>query len=339
MSDEFQPLLANRADRFRANNQPNNFNMRNDRFSGICDSAAFLCGGASVGCLLITGIILLFCSIATVPAGNVGVKTLFGKVYADYLDSGLHFMNPLAQVSIMSVRYQTITYSENVSTAEGMDVHLEAAAIVYLQPKDAVAVYERIGTDYLNLVVIPQFRSILREITSAHNARDLYNAEAREAMTSGLQQDLRQVLAPYGVAVQDTPLKKLELPPTLLRAIESKLAAEQDAQKMEYIIQKQKSEAERQVIEAKGIAAYQDIIGSKLTPHLLQWKGIEATIQLASSANAKVVVIGGSDTNGMPLIFNPDLGSPAPALPSAQPTSNTAGAAVDSQLSASHGEL
>jgi len=319
MNNEWQPLLADRADRFR--NVPNN--NRQGFLSNIMQfSPGALCGGGSFCCFLIVGIILILCSISTVPAGYVGVKTLFGQVYPQQLGPGLHFMNPLAAVTVMSVRFQTITYSENVSTAEGMDVHLEAAAIVYLQPGDAVAVYERIGPDYLNLVVIPQFRSILREITSAHNARDLYNAGAREAMTTGLQDSLRAVLKPYGVAVQDTPLKKLELPPTLLRAIESKLAAEQDAQKMQFVIQKQQAEAERQVIEAKGIAAYQDIIGSKLTPHLLQWKGIEATTKLAMSPNSKVVVIGGSDNNGMPLIFNPDVSNQQENLLPTPPTSN-----------------
>lgn len=322
-NDEWSPLLANRADRFRDRNH-------NSAMERMFRSGAGLCGLGSCGFCVIVALILAFCSLTTVPAGYVGVQTLFGRVYPEQLPPGLHILNPLAEVTEMSVRFQTITYAENVPTAEGMDVHLEAAAIVYLKPNDAVTVFERIGPDYLNLVVVPQFRSILREITSAHNARDLYSANAREAMTKGLQDQLREVLSKYGVAVQDTPLKKLELPPTLLHAIEEKLAAEQDAQKMQFVIQKQHSEAERQVIEARGIAAYQDIIGTKLTPHLLQWKGIEATTKLATSPNAKVVVIGGSENNGMPLIFNPDVSNKDEDLsaPTLKPTTK----AVDGGL-------
>lgn len=267
-------------------------------------------GGAScclitLGCVVVLCIIWASCSFTTVPAGNVGVVSLWGSVRDEPLYPGLHFINPFCHTILMNVQTQTITYSEDVPTEEGMDVHLEAAALIRLDPNHAVDIYKNIGKDYVQKVVVPQFRSVLRSITSAHAAKDLYTAKARESMTVGLLQDLSLVLNKWGVEVQDTPLKKLELPPKILAAIQDKLAAEQDSEKMQFILSKQRQEAQRQQIEAEGIAKYQEIIGDKINEKLLMWKGIDATERLAASENAKVVVIGNPAQGGLPLIFNP----------------------------------
>lgn len=271
-------------------------------------------------CCCVAFVLLLLTSVTLVPAGSVGVCNRFGAVLDDVLEPGLHFVLPITSVIPMSTRYQTITYSEDVPTAEGLDIHLEAAAIVHLDPERAVEVYKHIGQDYLNLVVVPQFRSVLRAITSAHNAKDLYTASAREAMTVGLQDDLKRVLQPYGIMVNDTPLKKLELPSRLLTAIQDKLAAEQASETMQFVLSKSRQEAEQQVIIAEGIAQYQKIIGTQLQEHteLLTWKGIEATERLAQSANSKVVMIGSGGTGGLPIMFDPTRG-----LLDAPPTAGT----------------
>jgi len=250
-------------------------------------------------------LVLVVLSITTIPAGHVGIVDTFGSVSERPLGPGMSFVNPFAKVVPMSLQTQIITVSENVPTKEGLDVHLEAAALVRLQPKKAVEMYTAIGQKYIDTAVVPQFRSVIRAITSGHDAKDLYAASTRESMGLSLHNELSTLLNARGLKVMECLLKKLELPARLHAAIEDKLQAEQASQKMQFVLQKQKQEAERLVIEAKGIAQYQKIVSADITETLLRWKGIEATEKLANSANAKVVVIGSGSQGGLPLILNP----------------------------------
>jgi len=256
-------------------------------------------------CLL--SLFFIFCSVwssvTVVPAGHVGVIDTFGSVSESILQPGLNLVFPLSKVVKLSTQTQRITYAEDVPTQEGMDVHLEAAGLFNLRPDKAAQIYKEIGVDYINTVIQPQFRSALRSITSGHEAKDLYTSQARESMTTGLLDELKRVLGKYGIEVQDTPLKKLQLPPQLMDSIQEKLRAEQESQKMQFILTREKQEAERMVIEARGIANYQKIISEGLTDNLLRWKGIQATENLAKSNNAKIVMIGGGK-GGLPVILN-----------------------------------
>jgi len=255
-------------------------------------------------CCFITFMFILN-SITTIPAGHVGVIDTFGSVSAYTLSPGMSFVNPFAKVVSMSLQTQIITVSENVPTKEGLDVHLEAAVLVRLQQNRAVEMYTSIGQEYIDTAVVPQFRSVIRSITSGHDAKDLYAASTREAMGLSLHNELSTLLNARGLTVMECLLKKLELPERLHRAIEDKLQAEQASQKMQFVLQKQRQEAQRLVIEAKGIAEYQKIVSTDITENLLRWKGIEATEKLANSKNAKVVVIGSGTQGGLPLVLNP----------------------------------
>jgi len=250
------------------------------------------------------------CSITVVPAGHVGVVDFFGNVADEPLQAGLNFVNPLTKVVLMSIQTQIFTMSEDVPTKEGMDVHLEAAVLVNLLPERAVEMYKTVGEVYSQTVITPQFRSILRSITSGHEAKDLYTAETRAIMSKNLHDELTEALSKRGFQVHECPLKKLELPQRLQDAIEEKLRAEQSSQMMQFVLQKQEQEAERQIIEAKGIAEYQRIVSAEIGDRLLRWKGIEATTKLASSPNAKVVIIGSGTADGLPLILNPSESAP-----------------------------
>jgi len=244
-------------------------------------------------------------SVRIIPAGHVGVVDLFGSVRDEAVPAGLNFVNPFARVIRMSIQTQIFTMSEDVPTKEGMDVHLEAAVLVNLKPERAVEMYKKVGEQYSSTVILPQFRSILRSITSGHEAKDLYTAKTRTVMSKNLHDELTEALSKRGFEVHECPLKKLELPQRLQDAIEEKLRAEQSSQMMEFVLQKQEQEAERQIIEAKGIAEYQRIVSEGVNDRLLRWKGIEATEKLASSKNSKVVVIGSGTADGLPLILNP----------------------------------
>ena len=114
---------------------------------------------------------------------------------------------------------------------------------------------------------------------------------------------LNATLNARGIIVEDAPLRAIVLPDRLRVAIESKLQMEQESQRMDFVLQKERQEAERKRIEAKGIADFQQIVSQGIDEKTLRWKGIEATVDLAKSENAKVVVVGSAKDGGLPLIM------------------------------------
>ena len=205
--------------------------------SNLCETSADRCRfvGYAFGALLL----LVWCCITTVPAGHVGVVDVFGSVKPDPLHPGISIVNPFAKVVHMSVRTQLIEVAEEVPTKEGLAVHLEAAALFYLKPSHATTMYRLVGQDYLNTVVKAQFRSVVREVTSGHEAKDLYTS-ARLEMTRALKDGFAALVQSRGIAVEETPLKKLELPAALQATIENKLEAEQASQKMQFLLDKER---------------------------------------------------------------------------------------------------
>jgi prohibitin 1 len=171
-----------------------------------------------------------------------------------------------------------------------------------LNPDKAAEVYKTVGPNYIEIILEPQFRSVARGVTAGYDAKALYTSE-REALAETILKDLQKLVEPRGVTVESTPLRKVGLPPGLTQAIEEKLRAEQESQRMQFILLKEKQEAERKRIEAQGIADFQAIVTKGISEPLLRWKGIEATEKIASSSNAKVIVIG-AGKDGLPLILD-----------------------------------
>jgi prohibitin 1 len=273
-----------------------------DPAGGLMGWCSFLCGNALyVG--LGVAVLLFFC-LTTVPAGNVGVVDLFGSVRPDALAPGLHLVNPLAAVHLASTRIEIITATEDVPTREGLAVHLEAAALYRLDPRKAAEMYRTVGAGALDAIVAANFHSVIREITSGHDAKALYTAGTRLSMMRDLKKELQSLVADRGIVVEDTPLKKLELPAALQNSIEEKLLAEQASEKMHFILDQERQEAERKKIQAAGIATFQRLVSGDISDGLLRWKGIEATELLAASGNPKTVVIGGA--SGMSIIMPSD---------------------------------
>lgn len=251
--------------------------------------------------LLVLGFFLLSKSVTVIPAGHVGLKDFFGKVSDDTLAAGFHLVNPLLKIHRMSVRTQEITEEANVPSREGLSVHLDVSLLFSLDPKKAAQVYKTVGPSYVNVVVTPQLRSIVRGVTASYEAKALYTSE-REAISNEMLAHLQTPLAERGLVVEKVLLRSVTLPQILATAIEKKLEAEQQAQQMKFVLSKEEQEADRKRVEARGIADFQKIVTSGLTPEFLRWKGIEATSTLANSDNAKVVVIG-SGKDGLPIIL------------------------------------
>jgi prohibitin 1 len=247
--------------------------------------------------------ILLFASIAYVPAGHVGVLTLFGRVTGDVLPEGTHLVNPFKVNNRMNIRTQELKETASVPSNEGLIVRLDTSLLLRLNPENASTVFQKIGPRYMDIVVEPNLRSAVRTVTAAHSANALYT-EAREQVAQQIQKELERVLGPLGVEVQALLLRDIQLPETLRVSIEAKQQAEQESLRMTFILTREKQEADRKRIEAEGIRDFQQIVARGISQEVLTWKGIEATERLATSNNAKVIMIG-SPRTGLPLILEP----------------------------------
>ena len=248
-------------------------------------------------------LILLMASTTSIPTGNVGVLTLFGRVTGDILGEGIHLINPLKSVQKLSVQTQSIKESANTVSNEGLMLALDTSLLFRLDRTKAAQVYQTVGESYVQKIVEPTLRSAIRGSTSSHTANALYT-NARELVQQQIQDELTTQLATRGIIVEAVLLRDVQLPAMLKSSIEAKQQAEQDALRMNFILQKEKQEAERKRIEAQGIADFQKIVAQGISTQLLEWKGIEATEKLAASNNTKVVIVGNTK-NGLPLVLEP----------------------------------
>jgi prohibitin 1 len=259
--------------------------------------------GWGAAALLIVAAILGATSVAYVPAGHVGVLTLFGRVTGEVLPEGTHFINPAKTNIRLPIRTQELKETASVPSEEGLIITLDTSLLFRLDPQKAADIYQKVGPRYVEVVIEPNLRSAIRASTSAHNANALYTG-AREEVAQQIRKELDAQLGPRGIIIESILLRDIQLPSMLKSSIEAKQQAEQDALRMTFILQKEKQEAERKRIEAQGIADFQRIVAAGISPQLLEWKGIEATEKLAQSPNAKIVMIGSART-GLPLIFEP----------------------------------
>lgn len=257
---------------------------------------------------LVGMVVALFIALAqfftVIPAGHVGVIDFFGNVSDQTLLPGVNFVNPLANVIKFDARTQELKEEMTVPSKEGLSVQLEMSLLYSLSFQNANKIYKSVGEDYVEKILVPQFRSVVRGVTSRYEARSLYTAE-REKLAKQMENELTSLVGPRGITIESAPLRKITLPPGLTASIEEKLKAEQESQRMEFILTREKQEAERKRIEAQGIADFQEIVSKGISEQLLKWKGIEATEKLANSPNSKIVVIG-SGKDGLPIILGND---------------------------------
>jgi prohibitin 1 len=255
--------------------------------------------GLAIGAFI--AVVLLFGSVARVGSGHVGVLTLFGRVTGEVLPEGIHLINPFKTNNEMSIRTQEIKESASVPSSEGLVMNLDTSLIFHVDPEKASDVFQKIGPDYMNVLIEPNLRAAIREATASHSANALYTGE-RESVARQIHDQLVNLLSSRGFLVESILLRDIQLPATLKTSIEAKQQAEQEALAMNFRLQKETQEAQRKRIEAQGIRDFQQIVAQGISPQLLEWKGIEATENLAKSPNSKVVVIG-NNKNGLPLIL------------------------------------
>ena len=244
---------------------------------------------------------LAYASFSVVPAGNVGVVDLFGIVDDEVRKPGFNVKNPLASIKRFSTKTRLMDFTCKVPSKEGLIVTLNISLQYRVDPEKAAELYKKVGENYEQVIIAPAMRSAVRDETSARDAKALYSTE-REQIRNDLRSSLKKALRERGIIVEDAPLRNIVLPEKLTSAIERKLEMEQESERMNFVLLKEKQEAERKAIEAKGIADFQQIVKAGLDNKYLTWKGIEATVDLSQSDNTKVVVIGNAK-NGLPLIL------------------------------------
>ena len=248
-------------------------------------------------------LILVYASVAYVPAGHVGVLTLFGRVTGEVLPEGTHLVNPFKVNNTMTIRTQEVKETASVPSNEGLVLTLDTSLLFRLSPEKAADVFQKVGPNYVEVIVEPNLRAAIRSVTAAHSASALYTG-GREEVAQRIHEELDRQLTARGIEIQSVLLRDVQLPQMLKTSIEAKQQAEQDALRMSFVLQKEKQEAERKRIEALGIRDFQQTVAQGISQQLLEWKGIEATERLATSSNAKVVMIGSSRT-GLPIIMEP----------------------------------
>ena len=262
---------------------------------------------------LIILMILAACSLNVVPAGSVGVYVLFGKVGKTPYEEGLYLINPFASIERMSTRTQAYTMSVVAGegsrnrddsivalSRDGLKVSLDVTVLYRLNRSHAVDMFQNVGIDYAEKVIRPSIRASIRDVAAQFTATELYS-EARERLTSVVEKNLRESLGARGILCEQVLLRNMELPPSVQQAINEKLAAEQESQKMAYLIQREKQEAERRRQEAQGIADANKTIQTSLSPEYLQWYYIERLKDVVKGNNNTVVILP-FDQNLVPLL-------------------------------------
>lgn len=269
-------------------------------------------GAARVLALIGILVAVIFSAIVQVGPGEVGVQALFGSVQEGVLRSGLNFVNPFVTVEKMDIKTQSYTMSSSkeegqvkgddaISTlsSDGLTLKLDVTILYRLNENDAPQVYRTIGIDYVEKIVRPAIRTALRDVSTMYAATDIYSTK-RDDFIKDVSKNLEASFNGRGIVLERVLLRNVELPEKVRTAIDEKIAAEQKAQQMVYVLQKERQEAERKKVEAQGISDYNRIVSQSITDQVLQLKGIEATLELAKSSNSKMVIVNGKN---LPLIF------------------------------------
>jgi regulator of protease activity HflC (stomatin/prohibitin superfamily) len=247
---------------------------------------------------------LMSSAFKQIDAGKVGVKSLFGNVQTDVLESGLHMVNPLIDITTFDIQTQNYTMSVvhdegakegddaiRVLSNDGLEVIIDLTVLYRVLPNEAPKILKGIGENYTDKIVRPVTRTRIRDNAVYYDAVALYStkrAEFQQRIFKTIEADFKS----RGLVLEQLLIRNINLPTSVKTTIESKINAEQEAQKMIFVLQKEKQEAERKRVEAQGIADYQKIISSGLTDKQLQYEQIKAQKEIATSPNAKIIFMG-----------------------------------------------
>ena len=259
---------------------------------------------------------LLSASVKQINPGEVGVQSLFGKVSDRTLESGLNFINPFADITKFDIKTQNYTMSSihdegqqagddaiRVLSADGLEVVIDLTVLYRIYPDRAPQILKQIGADYTSKIVRPVSRTRIRDNAVFYDAVALYSTR-RSEFQDRIFKDIETDFKAGGIVLEQLLIRNINLPESVKHSIESKINAEQESQKMKFVLDKEKQEADRKRVEAQGIADYQKILSTGLSDKLLQYEMIKSQKEIANSPNTKVIIMGGA--KGTPFILNTD---------------------------------
>lgn len=259
--------------------------------------------GLRISGLLIIGIGIMTSCVKQIDAGYVGVQSLFGSIKPGILNSGLNFVNPLVVIKHIDVRTQNYTMSGvndegdksgddaiRVLTKDGLEVTIDLSVLYRVNAGNAPELMRKIGTDFKDKIIRPVTRTKIRDNAVYYDAIELYSTR-RDEFQQRIFKSIDEEFVKRGLILENLLVRNIALPQTVKLTIESKINAEQDAQKMQFILQKEKQEAERKRVEAQGIADYQRIINEGLSDKQLRYEQIKAYREIATSPNTKVIIM------------------------------------------------
>jgi regulator of protease activity HflC (stomatin/prohibitin superfamily) len=260
------------------------------------------------GGILLAVIGLFAASLVQIGAGEVGVQILYGNVQNNVLYSGLHLINPLMEFQKMDIKTQNYTMSAvrdegakegddaiRVLTSDGLEVVIDLTVLYKVLPLEAPRILRETGLDFTDKIVRPLSRTKIRDNAVYYDAVSLYSVK-RDEFQHRIIESITAEFQRRGLLLEQLLIRNISLPQAVKTSIEQKMSAEQDAQKMQYVLQKEQQEAQRKRVEAQGIADYQRIISESLTDRQLQYESIKAQLEIAKSANAKVIIMGKGST-------------------------------------------
>lgn len=238
-------------------------------------------------------ILVLLAGCTVVRPGEVGVKQKLGKLGTKTMGPGSVVYFPFTtRVIKVPVRTQNIELRLELPSKEGLNVTTSVAILYHIKPEMAPNILETIGADYENVMILSVFRSKAADATARYDAKDMYSG-ARAVIEKEIRDSMNVVLIGRGFEIEQVLLKSIQLPAGLAQAIEAKLMAEQQAQQMQFVLQRERLEADRKKIEAEGVRDAQIIVGQGLNDTTLQWLQIQVMRDLAKSENAKVILMNG----------------------------------------------
>jgi prohibitin 1 len=256
-------------------------------------------------CLALAAILVfLLPSCAIIREGEVGVKRTLGTYKDKPFDSGLKVYNPFTSTIVkVSTQTENLEVGLSIPSKEGLNISAEVSILYNLQARKTPDILRSIGLDYEANIILPVFRSAVADVSSRFYAKDMHTGE-RAQIELAIRDQMMALLKGNGIDIEAVLLKSIKLPASLSKAIEEKLEAEQNALRMEFVLQQERQEAERKRIQAAGVRDAQVIIAEGLSQPILQFKALEAFMELSKSPNAKVII---TDNSGTPLLMNPEM--------------------------------
>lgn len=247
-------------------------------------------------------------AVRQIDAGHVGVQILFGEVQPNILYEGLNIVNPLVDIKEMSIQTQNYTMAGHTDEAQGtsddpihvlsrdgLEVAIDLTVLYKINPTEAPKIYREIGINYQDKIVRPITRTGIRESATYYDAISLFSGK-REEFEQNIRNKIYDEFKKRGMILERLLVRNITLPQTVKEAIERKITAVQEAQRMEYVLQRERQEAERKRVEAQGVADAQRIINSGLSDKILQFEMIKVQKELVNSQNSKIIILGGKQT-------------------------------------------